>query len=145
LLLGIGTDVHDGRLARRAGVTRLGRDLDRLTDVVFRRAASAAARESGAIRPLPARALDFRLTLGFAHAVWHYFRYGHAPLSRVRRPVQLATAVALGGVAAGAAGCRHADVAVLGGSAATVGLELSSLLGDERPNWLGGNRRLAIR
>jgi phosphatidylglycerophosphate synthase len=133
LLLGIGTDVLDGRLARRGGVTRLGRDLDSITDLVFRRAASAAARESGAIQRLPARTLDFRLTLGFAHTVWHYFRYGHAPSNRVRAPVQVATAVALGGIAAGAAGCRHADITVLGGAAAALSLELSRLLREQHP------------
>jgi hypothetical protein len=78
LLLGIGTDALDGWLARRAGVTRLGRDLDSITDLVFRRAAVAGCTD-------------------------------------LRTGLEGATGVALGGVAGGAAGCRHADIAVLGG------------------------------
>jgi phosphatidylglycerophosphate synthase len=100
LLLGAVTDVLDGSFARQRGTSRLGRDLDALTDVVFLRAAGGAAREAGAISRLPALVFELRLILGPVYAAWHYFRFAGPPPTPYRRPLRVATAISTAFIAA---------------------------------------------
>lgn len=127
LMLGAAADVLDGRLARRRGTSRLGRDLDSLTDVVFFRAAGRAAREAGAIGRPSALAFELRLLLAPAYAAWHYFRFTGPPATPQRGPVRVATAISLAGIAA-AVGNRSGDFAVLSGSTVAVAMQLVSAL-----------------
>jgi phosphatidylglycerophosphate synthase len=132
LLVGAATDVIDGRLARRSGTSRLGRDLDSLTDLVFFRAAGRAAREAGAIGQLPALAFELSEMLGPAYAGWHYFRFAGPPMIRSRASVRVAKATALVGIAAAVAR-RKGDLAVLSGSTAAVAVQVTSALRPCRP------------
>jgi len=131
LFLGAVTDVLDGRLARKHETTRLGRDLDSLTDVAFFRAAGRAAREAGLGRRA-AIAFELRLLLGPAYAAWHYFRFARPPAAPARVPAYVTKAISLAGIAASVTG-RDGDLAVLSSSAAALAIQVTS---ESRANWL---------
>jgi phosphatidylglycerophosphate synthase len=79
LAIGATTDVLDGRLAERAGSTRLGRDLDRTADISFFGAAALGAMRSGWIDGRSALAVAFRYALPVAVTAAHYFTRGSRP------------------------------------------------------------------
>ena len=70
------TDLLDGRLARRRGPTRFGRDFDTLADLVFRAAALRGARRAGWLSPGPVRVIAARQALLIYGGAWSWF--GHA-------------------------------------------------------------------
>jgi phosphatidylglycerophosphate synthase len=124
LSLGAVTDVLDGRLARKRGTSRLGRDLDSLTDVAFLRAAAQGACEAGLGRPA-AIAFELRLLLGPAYAAWHYFRFARPPAAPARGPAWVTKAISLAGIAAAISG-RDGDLAVLSSSTAALAIQAAS-------------------
>jgi phosphatidylglycerophosphate synthase len=73
------TDLLDGRLARRRGPTRLGRDFDTLADLAFRQAALRGARRAGWLSPGPIRVLAARQTLLVCGSAWSWFGHAHRP------------------------------------------------------------------
>jgi phosphatidylglycerophosphate synthase len=99
---GVATDLLDGVLARRAGVTRLGRDLDSTADTLFFLAALGGAVER---RGLDRRLLlveRARLAAGTVVTLRSYFGASlPAPAQRGRRP---AAVLAGAGVVLAAAG-----------------------------------------
>jgi CDP-diacylglycerol---glycerol-3-phosphate 3-phosphatidyltransferase len=94
------TDALDGVLARRAGPTRLGSDLDTAADALTIAAAARAARRAGWLPVGAARLLSVRSGLPVAVVAATYFRTGRRPA--IHSPAasrQLAPAL-LGGLAA---------------------------------------------
>src|SRR2546425_3575218 len=79
LAIGAASDLLDGRLAARAGSTRLGRDLDRTADISFFGAAALGARRSGWIDGRAALAVAFRYALPVAATAAHYFTRASRP------------------------------------------------------------------
>jgi phosphatidylglycerophosphate synthase len=73
------TDLLDGRLARRDGPTRLGRDFDPLADLVFRAAALRGARQAGWVSPGPVRVLAARQALLACGSAWSWFAHARRP------------------------------------------------------------------
>jgi phosphatidylglycerophosphate synthase len=70
------TDALDGRLARRSGATRLGRDLDTIADVLIKLAAARAARRAGWLAAASAHVLVACQGAGVALATASYFGTG---------------------------------------------------------------------
>jgi phosphatidylglycerophosphate synthase len=73
------TDLLDGALARRAGPSRLGRDLDTLADLLTRSAAVRAARRAGWLSPGAAELAVARYALPLTVVTATYFRTGGRP------------------------------------------------------------------
>ncbi|MGD9736696.1 MAG: CDP-alcohol phosphatidyltransferase family protein [Solirubrobacterales bacterium] len=115
IALGGATDWLDGSLARRRGITRLGRDLDTTADLAFLCAAAYGARNSGKLGPLGVRAIVCRQAIGFSLALL-------GSLGRSRRPAigarPLGGALRFGGLLLASAGYRRTGTAlILGGCA----------------------------
>jgi len=106
------SDVADGRLARRAGPTRLGRDLDSYSDAAFLAAAVSGAARAGWLPRSAAIATLARQGAGFAFTSAHWFARGAPP------PLSADTRWAAGPTTAGlllaAGGARRAAAGVLG-------------------------------
>jgi phosphatidylglycerophosphate synthase len=122
------TDALDGILARRAGATRAGRDLEGLVDACFQVAALRGARERGALGPWAVRAEVARLAAGSAYATTIWFGRAAPPSRAVLRAGRAATLLRGGGLLAGVAGRRRLGGALLAsGSAASAMLTLRAL------------------
>ncbi|WP_249011910.1 CDP-alcohol phosphatidyltransferase family protein [Conexibacter sp. DBS9H8] len=80
-LIGAGalSDLLDGRLARRRGPTRLGRDFDSLADSAFRIAAISGARRAGWIGPTVTRLHLARQSWLGLGAAWQWFGHSTRP------------------------------------------------------------------
>jgi phosphatidylglycerophosphate synthase len=130
VLLATTSDALDGALARRAGVTRLGRDLDTLADACTRAAATIAARRSGWIGHQALLAVAARYLAWLGYGLWRYLAEGERPareptaavraagggfplalaagaLGRPRLATRATTALSLAALAAGAASECH--------------------------------------
>jgi phosphatidylglycerophosphate synthase len=104
------TDVLDGRVARRRGSTRLGRDLDTTADLAFVLTAAACTRAAGRL-PTPAGwALGARYALGVALALAAAFGRARRPAIRAR---PWGAALRLAGLALCAADRPHPGTALL--------------------------------
>jgi len=110
IVLGGLSDSLDGRVARRYGRTRLGRDLDTTADLAFAVAVALAARDTGRISPLGFTALTVRHTLGLALALGAAFARARRPAIRAR---PWGAALRIAGLAIGAAGARRTGTALL--------------------------------
>jgi phosphatidylglycerophosphate synthase len=111
------TDVLDGQLARRAGPTRAGRDLEGLVDACFSMAALSGLRRAGRLGRGPALAEGARLAVGLGYATLAYLVRGHAPDPRFVHAARASTAARFGGLMAAAAGRRNVgDAALVCGS-----------------------------
>lgn len=124
------TDGLDGRLARWAESSRIGRDLEGLADAAFAAAALRGALRRGWIgRPVAAGEL-VRVGLGFCYALVVWFGRADAPDPRVLHAARVTTPVRVAGLLAAGSGRRRlADLLVGGGaawSAATVLIALSA-------------------
>lgn len=122
LLLGLAgaSDLLDGRLARRAGPTRFGRDFDTIADLAFRAAAIRGASRAGWI-PRPAvRALLSRQLLLSSGAAWHWFAHACRPPLDTTRLARWDAPPLLAGLALGARG-QSTAAGVLVTLAAVVG------------------------
>lgn len=113
--LGAAADLIDGRLARRSGTTRLGRDLDRTADIAFFGAAVVAAAQAGLVAPPVAAGLILRYGAAFTFACVHYFRRGVAPTVGSDR---WASPLVVLGLLAGAAGFRRTAGTTVGAASA---------------------------
>jgi phosphatidylglycerophosphate synthase len=108
--LGGASDLVDGRLARRSGETRLGRDLDRTADIAFFGAAAVAAARAGWMSSAAAVALVLRYGAAFGFSCLHYFRRGMPPAVASDR---WASPLVVLGLLAAAAGLRHTAAAAV--------------------------------
>jgi phosphatidylglycerophosphate synthase len=73
------TDLLDGRLARRTGETRLGRDTDTVADVTLKLAAARAARQARWLTPTTTRVFATCQVAGIAVVAGTYLRRGRRP------------------------------------------------------------------
>lgn len=117
--LGGASDLLDGRLARRSGVTRLGRDLDPTADMAFFGASAIAAARAGRLPQPVAAALLGRYGAALAFTSGHYFRRG-VPLEVGSD--RWASPLVVLGLVAGAGGFRRtASVTLAAASALPLG------------------------
>jgi phosphatidylglycerophosphate synthase len=117
------TDTLDGPLARRAGPTRAGRDLEGLVDACFGAAALRGARRRGWLGRRVVAAELTRLATGLTYALVVYFGRSRPPAEGVVHAARTTSALRVGGLLlAGVGRRREADVLMLTGSAASVGL-----------------------
>jgi hypothetical protein len=127
------SDVLDGRLARAAGPTRIGRDLEGLVDFAFAVAALRGARRRGWIGRGTVAAELTRLGAGLGYALWVYFGRADAPDPAVTRAARITTPVRVAGlVVAGAGRRRLADALIVAGSACSVAAVALVVLAQER-------------
>jgi phosphatidylglycerophosphate synthase len=110
ILAGGVTDWLDGALARRAGRTRLGRDLDTTADLALIVVAAMSARAAGRLTPVACTALGARYASGVVLSAVAVFGRGRRPAIRARRWGALPRIV---GLAMCTAGLRGAGTAVL--------------------------------
>jgi phosphatidylglycerophosphate synthase len=110
ILLGGVTDLLDGRLARRHGATRLGRDLDTTADLAFLTTVAVAARAAGRITPVAFTAIMARLSLGLIVSLGAVFARARRPAIRAR---PWAAAFRIGGLAIGATGSQGVGTALV--------------------------------
>lgn len=110
ILLGGLSDWLDGRVARRHGRTRLGRDLDTTADLAFLTAIALAGRAEGRIPPLGFAVLTVRHTLGLAVALGAVFGRARRPAIRAR---PWGAALRIGGLAICATGARRPGTLIL--------------------------------
>jgi hypothetical protein len=109
---GLATDLLDGALARRAGPTRLGRDLDSTADTLFLDAALRGAVERHGLDPRLLALERARLMLGTAVTFASYFGGSSpAPEQRGRGPGAL---LAAGGALCAASGRPRAAGRLVG-------------------------------
>ena len=107
------TDALDGRLARAAEPTRIGRDLEGLVDTAFAMAALRGSLARGWIGRPAAVAEIARLGTGFGYAVWVYFGRADAPDPVVTRAARLTTPVRVSGLILAGCGQRRAANALI--------------------------------
>lgn len=120
--LAAASDVLDGRLARRAGSTRIGRDLEGLADFCFAVGALRGARRRDLVSRWVVGAELARLGAGFAYASGVYFGRAQAPDPRLLRAARLTSPVrAAGLIAAGLGRRRMADGLLAGGALVSLG------------------------
>ena len=94
------SDALDGALARRAGPSRLGRDLDKVADALVVGVAARAASRAGWLSPRAARLALLRSALPVAYSAGSYFRTGRRPIVDSLGPGRLLAPALLGGLAA---------------------------------------------
>lgn len=111
------SDVLDGRFARAAGPTRIGRDLEGLVDACFGAAALRAALREGRIGRAVVAAELARLGAGFGYALFLYFGRATAPDPRVTGAARVTTPVRVAGLIAAGLGRRRLAGALVGGGA----------------------------
>jgi phosphatidylglycerophosphate synthase len=100
LVLAGASDALDGALARRAGPTRLGRDLDPIADALTSAAAARAARRAGWLPAGAARLSTARSAIPLAAVAAGYFRTGQRPATDAFRGTRRLSPVMLGGLVA---------------------------------------------
>lgn len=124
LALAAASDLLDGRLARRTGSTRFGRDFDTLADLAFRAAAVRGAARAGWLPAAARRALLGRQVLLASGAAWHWFARSQRPPADTARLARWDAPPLLAGLALAAAGRRRAGggLVVLSAGIGTVGL-----------------------
>ena len=121
--LAAATDALDGPLARRAGPTRAGRDLEGLVDACFAAAALRGARRRGWLPPVVTSAELLRLSAGLGYALATYFGRARPPRAEVLRAARAATALRAGGLMlAGTSHRRAAATAITIGSVTSIAL-----------------------
>jgi len=126
--LAAATDTLDGPLARRAGPTRAGRDLEGLVDACFAAAALRGALRRGWLPPLVGGAELLRLGAGLGYAVAVYFGRARPPRAHVLRAARAATAVRTAGLALAGTSRRRTGAALLAvGWTVSVALVVASL------------------
>jgi phosphatidylglycerophosphate synthase len=133
VVAGAASDVLDGRLARRTGPTRAGRDLEGLVDSCFIAAALRGALDAGRIGRSPAAAELARLTVGTGYATAIWFGRAAPPSRAVTGAGRAATSARLGGLALALAGRRRlGETLLVGGSVASVALAARALTVSKR-------------
>ena len=114
----LATDGLDGRLARAATPTRLGRDLEGLADLAFAAAALRGARRRGWLGRAAASAELARIGAGLGYTLLVWLGTARAPDPHVLHAARMTTPLRAGGLLAAGLGRRRlADALVAGGSA----------------------------
>jgi phosphatidylglycerophosphate synthase len=121
--LAAATDALDGPLARRAGTTRAGRDLEGLVDACFTAAALRGAVRRGWLPPAVAGAELLRLGVGLGYGLATYFGRARPPRAELLRAARATTALRASGLALAGTPRRRAGAALLAiGSVTSVAL-----------------------
>lgn len=120
--LAFASDGLDGRLARAAVPTRLGRDLEALADAAFAVAALRGARRRGWLGRAAAGAELARIATGLGYALIVWFRCARAPDPGVLHAARRSTPLRAAGLVAAGLGRRRLAGALVTGGAAWSGL-----------------------
>jgi phosphatidylglycerophosphate synthase len=105
--LALASDGLDGALARRAGPTRIGRDLEGLADAAFAAAALRGAVRQGWLGRGAARAELGRIALGIGYSAAIWLGRATAPEARVLHAARAATPLRAAGLVAAGMGRRR--------------------------------------
>jgi hypothetical protein len=116
--LAFATDGLDGRLARAAEPTRIGRDLEGLADWAFAAAALRGAMRRGWLGRGAGRGELVRLGAGLGYALVVWFGSASAPDPRVLHAARVTTPVRAAGLVAAGLGHRRAGDALVTAGAA---------------------------
>jgi phosphatidylglycerophosphate synthase len=100
LVLAGTSDALDGVLARRAGPTRLGRDLDPIADALTSATAARAARKAGWLAAGAAQLCAARSAIPLMAVAAGYFRTGQRPATDAFQATRPLSPVMLGGLVA---------------------------------------------
>lgn len=140
--IGFATDALDGRLARSAEPTRLGRDMEGVVDVAFAVAVLRGVRRRDALGQLAICCEAARLAAGVVYALGVYFGRARRPDPRLLRAGRLAAPIRAAGLILAGLGRRRAgEVLLMSGAAAAAVLASPALDRVGR----GGLRRRAGR
>jgi len=133
--LAAATDTLDGPLARRAGPTRAGRDLEGLVDTCFAAAALRGARRRGWLGRRVVAAELARLGIGFTYALGVYFGRARPPADDLLHAARATTTLRASGlVVAGLGRRREADALMVSGSVVSLALlARAAVAGARRP------------
>ena len=124
------TDALDGPLARRAGATRAGRDLEGLVDACFTAAALRGAWRRGWLPPAVVVAELLRLGVGVGYGLATYFGRARPPRAELLRAARATTALRAGGLALSGTPRRRTGAVMLAiGSIAAVALSWAAARG----------------
>lgn len=116
------SDALDGALARRAGTTRLGRDLDTLADGLVSAVAARTAYRAGWLPRRVARLAVIRSSVPAGYAVGIYFLTGRRSLVDSLGTSRQLAPVLLGGIAVAPFAPRAGAVLTSGASTVSLGL-----------------------
>lgn len=111
--LGALSDLLDGALARRAGATRLGRDLDTLADLLFYGALAQGLHRRGRLGRGALRVVRARYGTALAAGALSYFATGRRGHDRLFGDTRWTAALHVGGLVLAAAGRRRAGGALI--------------------------------
>jgi phosphatidylglycerophosphate synthase len=124
------SDALDGPLARRAGSTRAGRDLEALVDACFAAAALRGAVRQNWLPPAVVGAEFLRLGAGLGYAATAYFGTARPPRTELLHAARLTTVLRAGGlVLAGTSRRRAAAALIVAGSATSIALAAAATAG----------------
>jgi CDP-alcohol phosphatidyltransferase-like enzyme len=126
------SDGLDGRLARAAAPTRLGRDLEGLADWAFSAAALRGALRCGWLGRAAAAGELARLGAGLGYALVVYFGSASAPDARVLHAARATTPLRAAGLLAAGLGHRRTADALVGGGASWSALVVARALAARR-------------
>ena len=110
------SDLADGRLARRFGPTRLGRDLDTVADISFFATAVSAATRAGWLDRRAAWALGARYAAGLGFQTLHYFLRAKPPERDALEDTRWATPPLVSGLVLAAGGREPAGSTLVASS-----------------------------
>jgi CDP-diacylglycerol--glycerol-3-phosphate 3-phosphatidyltransferase len=130
------TDALDGRLARRRGATRLGRDLDTIADVLVKLAAARAAWRAGWLTAASARVLIACQGAGVALTTASYFSTGRRRAA-ASGEVRWSPPALLSGLALAPRAPRLGNALVTAASLATIASTHRAFAGGAKRNDLG--------
>jgi phosphatidylglycerophosphate synthase len=131
--LAAATDALDGPVARRAGPTRAGRDLEGLVDACFAAAALRGAVRHGWLPPAIAGTELLRMGVGFGYVVMVYFGAARSPSRELLRAARVTSAVrAAGLVLAGTSRRRAGGALIAAGAVTSVALGIAAVARGER-------------
>jgi len=116
IMAGAASDAADGVAARRAGPTRLGRELDSYADTAFFSAAAWGAARAGWVPSGAASAVLARHCAGLAFVSYRWFAHGSPP--QLSADTRWAAAPTTLGLLLAVAGARRTAGAVLASTAA---------------------------
>jgi len=116
VLIGAGTDVADGIVARASEPTRLGRDLEGLVDAAFLAAVLCGALRAGLLPRAVVGLEAGRQAAGFAYAVGSYFGRAAPPDAALLHAARAITTARVTALVLAAGGRRRAGATLLAAS-----------------------------
>jgi phosphatidylglycerophosphate synthase len=132
-MLGFATDALDGRLARAAEPTRLGRSFDGIVDAAFATAVLRGARRRRLLGGVATIAEGARLVLGTTFTLATYFGRGEAPDREVLEAGRISAVLRAAGYVAAVGRRRRLATTLLAGASTAKAVALAAWTMPGRP------------